>query len=126
MLTARPIRPKRSRSINACDFHTVWTFCTGDAIATKIAVTGRLKTNNSGVLREAALNGSGIALLPSWLINADVQAGRLTKLFEQYEINPNDARSSISALYMPNHRGSRRITAFLDFLTNTIGALSAR
>jgi DNA-binding transcriptional LysR family regulator len=88
-------------------------------------VTGRLKTNNTEVLREAALNGSGIALLPSWLIDADVQAGRLTKLSEQYEINPNDTRSSISALYLPNHRGSRRITAFLDFLTSTL-ALPAR
>jgi len=103
----------------------VWTFCASDASITKIAVTGRLKTNNTEVLREAALNGSGIALLPSWLIDVDVQAGRLTKLFEQYEINPNDTRSSINALYLPNHRGSRRITAFLDFLTSTL-ALPSR
>jgi DNA-binding transcriptional LysR family regulator len=99
----------------------VWTFCSGGNMA-KVAVTGRLKTNNAEVLREIALNGSGIALLPSWLVDADVQAGRLTRLFEQYEINPNNARSSITALYMPNHRGSRRINAFLDFLTNTVAA----
>jgi DNA-binding transcriptional LysR family regulator len=99
----------------------VWTFCSAKNV-TKIAVTGRLKTNNAEVLRETALNGSGIALLPSWLVDGDIQAGRLTKLFEQYEINPNNARSSISALYMPNHRGSRRISAFLDFLTNTVVA----
>ncbi|ANB76502.1 LysR family transcriptional regulator [Paraburkholderia phytofirmans OLGA172] len=97
----------------------VWTFCQGGNV-TKIAVTGRLKTNNSEVLREVALNGAGIALLPSWLIDSDVQAGRLTKLFEQYEINPNDARSSITALYMPNHRGSRRIGAFLEFLSDIV------
>jgi DNA-binding transcriptional LysR family regulator len=97
----------------------VWTFCQGGSV-TKIAITGRLKTNNSEVLREVALNGAGIALLPSWLVDADVQAGRLTKLFEHYEINPNDARSSITALYMPNHRGSRRIGAFLEFLSDVV------
>jgi DNA-binding transcriptional LysR family regulator len=96
----------------------VWTFCSAGT-STKIAVTGRLKTNNSEVLRELALAGSGIALLPSWLIDKDIQSGRLIRLFAQYEINPNNTRSSISALYMPNHRGSRRISAFLEFLTNT-------
>lgn len=97
----------------------VWTFCIAGQ-CTKIAVTGRLKTNNAEVLRATALDGSGIALLPSWLVDTDIQAGRLTKLFEQYEVNPNNARSSISALYMPNHRGSRRINAFLEFLMNTV------
>jgi DNA-binding transcriptional LysR family regulator len=36
-----------------------------DATKTKIAATTRLKTSNAEVLRETALNGSGIALLPS-------------------------------------------------------------
>jgi DNA-binding transcriptional LysR family regulator len=96
----------------------VWTFGRGES-RTKVAVTGRLKTNNSEVLREAALNGSGIALLPSWLVLPDIQSGRLTKLFEDYEVNPNNAQSSVTALYLPNHRGSKRVKAFIDLLLTT-------
>jgi len=97
----------------------VWTFCqAGETL--KIAVTGQLKANNAEVLREAVLDGAGIGLLPDWLVRADVQAGRMTKLFETYEIIPNDARSVITALYLPNQRGSRRVNAFIDFVTTLI------
>lgn len=94
----------------------VWTFCK-DGLQSEVVVTGRLKSNNSAILREAALNGAGIALLPSWLVNADVQSGRLTKLFEDYEVNPNNARSAVTGLYLPNQRGSRRIGAFIELVT---------
>jgi DNA-binding transcriptional LysR family regulator len=96
----------------------VWTFCCGKS-QIKVAVTGRLKTNNSEVLREAALNGSGIALLPSWLVLPGIQSGQLTKLFEDYEVNPNDSQSLVTALYLPNHRGSKRVNAFIDLLLKT-------
>ena len=96
----------------------VWTFCCGKS-QIKVAVTGRLKTNNSEVLREAALNGSGIALLPSWLVLPSIQSGQLTKLFEDYEVNPNDSQSLVTALYLPNHRGSKRVNAFIDLLLKT-------
>jgi DNA-binding transcriptional LysR family regulator len=96
----------------------VWTFCCGKS-QIRVAVTGRLKTNNSEVLREAALNGSGIALLPSWLVLPSIQSGQLTKLFEDYEVNPNDSQSLVTALYLPNHRGSKRVNAFIDLLLKT-------
>ncbi|QBR01995.1 LysR family transcriptional regulator [Paraburkholderia pallida] len=96
----------------------VWIF-SKDGVQTEVVVTGRLKTNNSDILREAARSGAGIALLPSWLVAPDVQSGRLTKLFEGYEVNPNHARSAVTALYLPNQRGSRRISAFIELVTTT-------
>ncbi|WP_321888228.1 LysR family transcriptional regulator [Paraburkholderia bannensis] len=94
----------------------VWTFCKNGQ-QSEVVVTGRLKTNNSDILREAALNGAGIALLPSWLVAADVQSGRLTRLFEDYEVNPNNTRSAVTAIYLPNQRGSRRISAFIELVS---------
>lgn len=58
--------------------------------------------NNAEVLREVALAGGGVALLPDWLVNDDIGSGDLTSLFESFVINPNDASSAISALYLPN------------------------
>ncbi len=99
----------------------VWTFCCGAEVS-KVIVKGRLKTNNSEMLREAVLDGAGIALLPDWLVLPDVRSGQLTKLFEDYDVNPNDAHSVINALYLPNQRGSRRVNAFIDFVMAVLGS----
>ncbi|MFP3562844.1 LysR substrate-binding domain-containing protein [Paraburkholderia sp. SIMBA_030] len=94
----------------------VWTF-SRDQEEIRVTVTGRLKANSSEVLREAAIDGMGIALLPDWLVAADVQAGTLTRLLPDFDIGPNDTRSVVSAVYLPNQRGSRRVNAFIDFVS---------
>lgn len=98
----------------------VWTF-SRDKEEKRVPVTGRLKANSSEVLREAALDGMGIALLPDWLVASDVQSGALTRLFAEFEAGPNDARAVVSALYLPNQRGSRRVNAFIDFVSELAG-----
>lgn len=92
-----------------------WTF-QRDGETRTVRIAGRLRSNNADMLREAALSGAGVALLADWLVRADVSSGQLTRLLENYETNPGQARTSINALYLPNHRGSRRVTAFIDFL----------
>ncbi|MBP0588157.1 LysR family transcriptional regulator [Paraburkholderia sp. LEh10] len=121
-VSGTPVEPEELTAHQSLRFsygadRQVWTFCK-NGVQSEVVVTGRLKTNNSELLREAALNGSGIALLPSWLVASDVQSGRLTRLFESYEVNPNNARSAVTALYLPNQRGSRRISAFIDLVTS--------
>ncbi|UXU85479.1 LysR family transcriptional regulator [Burkholderia sp. S-53] len=92
-----------------------WSFVDAHG-TTQVLVAGRLKSNHSEVLRDAALDGAGIALLPDWLVDADVQSGRLRRLFEQYDVTPGTARSVVTALYLPTQRGSKRVTAFIDFV----------
>ncbi len=81
-----------------------------------VEVNGRLAANNADILREAALGGVGIALLSQWLVEEDVEAGRLQRLFAAYEINPREHRVNVHAAYLPNRRHSRKVHAFLDFL----------
>lgn len=81
-----------------------------------VQVQGRLAANNSDVLREAVLDGLGVSLLADWLIREDVRAGRLRRLFEDYEINPQEQSVSVYAAYLPNRRYSRKVQTFLDFL----------
>jgi len=96
-----------------------WTF-TEQGQALRVPVEGQFKSNNAEVLREVVLAGCGVALLPDWLVNDDIDSGRLTSLFDAFVVNPNSASSAISALYLPNHRGSKRINAFIDFLTELL------
>ena len=98
----------------------VWTFL-NDGEETRVPVEGRFKSNNAEVLREVAMAGGGVALLPDWLVDDDIGCGQLTSLFESFVVNPNDASTAISALYLPNHRGSRRVNAFIDFISELLG-----
>lgn len=98
----------------------VWTFLK-EGEETRVPIEGRFKSNNAEVLREVALAGGGVALLPDWLVNEDIGSGDLTSVFESFVINPNDASSAISALYLPNHRGSKRVNAFIDFISELLG-----
>jgi DNA-binding transcriptional LysR family regulator len=83
--------------------------------ALELDVSGPLRSANADLLRETALAGSGIALLADWLVREDVAAGRLQRLFADWQVSPGTANDSINALYLPNHRGSRRVNAFIGF-----------
>jgi DNA-binding transcriptional LysR family regulator len=105
----------------------VWRFRQDDAgDATSVPVGGPFRSNNIEVLRDMALAGAGLALLPDWLVDADIAAGRLTVLFGDWSVTPNQSDSVVTALYLPNQRGSRRIAAFLDFLASLPGPTGRR
>lgn len=62
----------------------------------EVAVRGRLRANDSEALRDAALSGLGIALLPMWLVGADIREHGLVRLLPDYEwlIAPGPERAS--------------------------------
>ncbi|CAB3880186.1 HTH-type transcriptional regulator DmlR [Achromobacter anxifer] len=93
-----------------------WSFLRGDGHMQHVEVQGRLAANNSDMVREAVLDGLGIALLAEWLIGEDVRAGRLRRLFEDYEVNPQEQSVCVHAAYLPNRRHSKKVRVFLDFL----------
>ncbi|QJR80151.1 LysR family transcriptional regulator [Alteromonas pelagimontana] len=97
----------------------MWTFLANKE-EQRIPVKGKLKSNNVEVLHQVALGGQGIALLPEWLIRQDVIDGRLMQMLSTYQVSPNSASSAISAIYLPNHRGSKRTSAFIDFVTHLL------
>ncbi|MBR7519750.1 LysR family transcriptional regulator [Pseudomonas juntendi] len=86
----------------------------------ELDVSGPLRSANADMLRETALAGSGIALLADWLVREDVEGGRLQRLLPEWQANPGTANDCINALYLPNHRGSRRVSAFIGFCENVL------
>jgi len=50
-----------------------------------VPVTGSLSANNSEALRDAALTGLGIALLPDFSAQASLQAGKLVQVLPQWK-----------------------------------------
>jgi DNA-binding transcriptional LysR family regulator len=98
-----------------------WTFI-ADSGEVRVPVRGRFKSNNAEVLRELALAGSGVALLPDWLVGQDIEDGQLLELFAQMPAHPDNAKGHVSALFLPNHRGSRRVNAFIALIHEILGS----
>lgn len=52
-----------------------------------ISVTGNYRANNPSFMKEAMLQGVGIAVIPSYIIQSEIEQGQLTLLFQDYEID---------------------------------------
>jgi DNA-binding transcriptional LysR family regulator len=82
-----------------------------------IQVAGVLCSNNGEVLRDAAVNGLGIALLPTFIAGAELQAGRLVTILDGYR--PPDL--TLCVIYPLSRHLSAKIRLFTDFLTGRFG-----
>jgi len=67
------------------------------------------------------LKGLGVALLPTFLVTPDLEAGRLTQVLANYEIEGTVA-NDIYALYLPTRYVSPKVRAFVDFFVERFGA----
>lgn len=99
---------------------SIWRF-SGRSDET-VRVSGSVRANNSEVLREAAIGGMGLIMMPSWLVGADIEAGRLHVVLPEWEPSMSGAGGAIYAVYQPNRRSSKKVRAFVDFLIERFGS----
>ncbi|MNG11926.1 LysR substrate binding domain protein [compost metagenome] len=64
----------------------------------------------------------GLVLLPSWLVGADIEAGRLRVVLPEWEVGLGGDGGAIYAVYQPNRRASKTVRAFVDFLVERFGS----
>lgn len=100
---------------------TTWRLRNAD-LATEVEVGGGLQVNNSEMLRQAALGGLGLALLPGWLVRPDLEAGRLVAVLGEYQANPGEMDVGIYAVYPANRRGASKIRVFTDMLAEALAS----
>jgi DNA-binding transcriptional LysR family regulator len=81
-----------------------------------IVVGGSLRSNSGEVLRQAALDGLGLALLPEWMVAGDVAEGRLSTCLDALRLYPAGYGAEIFAVYRRDARLPGKVTAFLDHL----------
>jgi DNA-binding transcriptional LysR family regulator len=90
---------------------------TENGAAITVPIAACLSSNNGDTLRDAAVKGIGIARLPSFLVSADLAAGRLSVVLADYP--PQDI--TIHALYAPNRFLAAKTRLFIDFLVERFG-----
>jgi DNA-binding transcriptional LysR family regulator len=74
--------------------------------------TTAIVADNSATLRAFALTGQGVAILPQWLIQEDLEAGRLQRLLADYRF----AQQGVYALYPDTRHLPLKVRAFIDFM----------
>ena len=80
-------------------------------------VSGSLQVNNGETLRQMALAGVGIARLGLFHVAADLKAGALIALLDEY--NPGDLEQ-IHAVHVGGGHVPRRVRVFIDQLVETV------
>lgn len=82
-----------------------------------VPASGNLRLNDDEALSAAVLGGLGVALLPTFIVGGDLQAGRLQAVLSDYV----PAERDIYAVYLPNRHLPAKVRAFIDFLRQRIG-----
>jgi len=91
--------------------------------AEPVKIAGRFRANDSEALLQAARDGLGVALLPTWILSDDLRSGGLVPLITQrrWSIAPGPA-PAIQAVYPPKKTISPKVRAFVDFIAARFAA----
>ena len=76
-----------------------------------------LCANNAEVLRDAAIRGRGVALIPTFIAGDALEKGGLRALLQDYRTPP----LALYAIYPPTRHLSVKVRLFIDFLVERIG-----
>ncbi len=91
-----------------------WTF-QEDGRVVSIRVSGPMECSDGAVLREWCLAGHGLAWRSWWEVGADIAAGRLVTVLDEFAAPP----IGIHAVFPQRRHLPLRVRLFLDFLKHT-------
>jgi DNA-binding transcriptional LysR family regulator len=83
----------------------------------RVTVGGSFRSNSAEMLRAAALDGVGIAMLPTWAVAELLQTRALRRVLDAWEA----PASAIYAVYPGNRLMSMKVRAFVDHLVRRFG-----
>jgi len=82
-----------------------------------VRVSGNYQANNSEALREATLQGLGIARIPTFVAGSDVEAGRLCVVLDEYILSS----LTLYAVFPERQYLPAKLRVFIDFLVEHLG-----
>lgn len=118
--THGPLRQLSELTEHNCVRHVLypfgdeWHFVDRKDLPAKVRVSGNLITNSAEMLRRAALDGIGVALMAGFMIHDDLEAGRLVRLLPEYR----PVELTMNAVYPHRHHLSAKVRTFIDMLVH--------
>jgi len=91
---------------------SAWRFVDTAGKEQVVKVNGRFFANNGDALRALAVKGAGIVLSPDFIVEDDLQAGRLIRLLPEFATG----ETPVHAVYPHSRYLSAKTRTFIDFL----------
>ncbi len=122
---AAPDSPEEIRNHNCIFYASIavrgdqWTISRKNE--TKIVtVTGNFRANNSEAVRDAAVRGLGLALLPTFAIAPEIELGALVKVLPDWTPHGTFG-NSLTAYFIADRQLTPKIRTLVDFLAEQFG-----
>jgi len=118
----KPTDPEEVMSHNCLLFPRVgytttkWLFRNRSGNIREIPIRGNCLITNSRAIKECAMAGMGLALLPDWLVGAEVEAGSLIRLFDNHEVTPTDYEGAVWMLSPSREYVPLKTRVFTEYL----------
>lgn len=113
-----PVHPSELINHKCLSFRTApgknhWKFQDGDEIC-DVPIQGPLNADSLTFLKESALVGQGIIMIPSWMVQAEIKTGKLIPLLDGFPLLPS--ATPIHAIFTHNRHLAPKVRVFIDFL----------
>jgi len=96
-----------------------WKFHQGHT-KTSLKVSGSFQANIADPIRIASIQGTGIVMLPSYMVNEDINKGHLQAILTNYSLPP----LQVNAVYPHRKYLSAKVSDFLTFLQDWLTPLN--
>jgi len=96
-----------------------WRIADPEGVEHRLAVRGNLTANNGELLLAAAMQGTGLVLVPDFIGHDAVAAGHLERLLPDH----TTPELSISVVYPYTRHVSAKLRVFIDFLVERFGTV---
>lgn len=96
-----------------------WVYTDSEGVRSHVRVNIALSASSGDFLREAAIEGLGIVMQPTFIAGEKILAGELVPILQDYEWPTTPAY----AVYPPTRHLSYRVRAFIDFLAETFAGV---
>ena len=98
-----------------------WMFRDPAGQVTGVPVRGKISISNALSLRSAAADGLGPALLADWLVERDIEDGRLIDVFPEFDVTATTFKTAAWMVYPSRAFLPGKVRVVIDFLREHLG-----
>jgi DNA-binding transcriptional LysR family regulator len=104
-------------SYSYLEWGQTWPLMDSTGQTVNVRIEPLVSATNGEVLRDLAVTGEGIILQPAFIVQRDLEQGRLVPVLPDWKV----PELSLFAIYLSHRQLSAKVRAFVDYLVETIG-----
>lgn len=99
---------------------TTWKYIDQQGLVQELPIQGTLSSNNGELLRMAAMDGMGIALLSEPAVRGCIQDGTLVRLLPDFRFAVRQFSNGVFAVFRQSRTLPLKVRAFVDFAAEAL------